>query len=107
TSQGYAPGGDDYWNGDSTSVRGKILWQPTEGTSIKLIGYYQDSRNTIGFYGRPFPGTIGGTPDSAHNNGAFVDPALMPVPAQALPKLGFYDVSLGHAQYSDARRWAS
>ncbi|MET0988463.1 MAG: TonB-dependent receptor [Steroidobacteraceae bacterium] len=107
TSQGYAPGGDDYWNGDSTSVRGKILWQPSESTSIMLIGYYQDSRSTIGFYGRPFSGTVGGTPDSAHNNGAFVDPSVMPVPAQVLPKLGFYDVSLGHAQYDDADGWGT
>ncbi|MET0168475.1 MAG: TonB-dependent receptor, partial [Vicinamibacterales bacterium] len=107
TSQGYQPGGDDFWTGEGLSLRGKVLWQPSESTSIKLIGYYQDGRNSIGLYSRPFQGTLGGTPDSAHNSGAFVDPAVMPVPSQFLPKLGFYDVSMGNAQYDKSNGWGT
>jgi iron complex outermembrane recepter protein len=102
TSQGWAPGGKDYYAGNSVSARGKILWEPADGTSVKLTGYYQDGNGSLGLYSRPFKGTVGGTPDSAHNGGAFVNPATMPIPAQVLPKKGFYDVSLGVKQSDES-----
>ncbi len=97
TSKGYQPGGEDYWKGHSFSTRGKILWEPTETTKVKLIGYYQKSWNQIGIYSRPFPGTQGGTPDGAHNGFANL-PGVFPIPSQVLPELGFYDVALGDTQ---------
>lgn len=97
TSEGYQPGGEDYWKGRSFSTRGKILWEPTDKLSIKLIGYYQNSWSQIGIYSRPFPGTVGGTPDAPHNG--FADlPGVFPNPSQVLPPLGFYDVALGDTQ---------
>jgi len=93
TSKGYLPGGDDYWKDKSLSMRGKILAELTDTTTVKLIGYYQDSTSEIGFNARALPGSIGGTPDGAHNGFADVC-GLHPCPSQALPPLGFYDVSL-------------
>lgn len=97
TSQGYQPGGEDYWKSHSFSTRGKILWEPTDALSVKLIGYYQKSWSQIGIYSRPFPGTVGGTPDGAHNGFANL-PGVFPIPSQILPTLGFYDVALGDTQ---------
>jgi iron complex outermembrane receptor protein len=97
TSKGYQPGGRDYWKGHSISLRGKILWEPTDTTSIKLIGYYQNSWSQIGIYSRPIRGTVGGTPDPAHNNAGPIPEA--PVPSQILPQLDFYDVSLAEEMY--------
>lgn len=104
TSEGYLPGGEDYWKGRSISLRGKLLWEPTTSTSVKLIGYYQSSWSQIGIYSRPFPGTVGGSPDPAHNNGAALPP-YAPSPSQVLPELGFYDVSLAEKQYDDSKGW--
>ena len=105
TSKGYQPGGHDYWKGRSLSMRGKILWEPTSTTAIKLIGYYQNSHSQIGIYSRPMRGTVGGTPDPAHNGGASlaVIPGGAPTPSQELPPLGFYDVALGEEQYDDSK----
>ncbi|MFT4054504.1 MAG: TonB-dependent receptor [Novosphingobium sp.] len=97
TSLGYQPGGEDYWKGHSFSARGKILWEPTDTTAVKLIGYYQKSWSQIGIYSRPFPGTVGGSPDPAHNGFANL-PGVFPTPSQELPELGFYDVALGDTQ---------
>lgn len=97
TSKGYRTDTkDDYWKGHSFSTRGKILWEPTDGLAIKLIGYYETSNSQIGIYSRPFPGTIGGSPDPAHNN--FAPLPTFPTPSQVLPALGFYDVALGATQ---------
>ncbi len=96
TSKGYKPGGEDYWKDWSYSARGKILWEPTDTTAVKLIGYYQKSWNQKGIYSRPFPGTVAGTPDPAHNG--FAALPTFPQPSQVLPPLGFYDVSLGATQ---------
>ncbi len=103
TSKGYQPGGDDYWKGHSVSLRGKILWEPTDTTAIKLIGYYQNSWSQIGIYSRPFPGTVGGSPDPAHNGAGAIPNA--PVPSQVLPPLDFYDVSLAEEQYDQSEGW--
>lgn len=102
TSLGYLPSNDDYWKSHSFSARGKILWEPADGLSVKLIGYYQKSWSQIGIYSRPFPGTPGGSPDPAHNG--FGNSGNFPVPAQELPPLGFYDVALGATQkmYDDS-----
>lgn len=102
TSLGFAAGGNDYWKDRSVSVRGKLLAQLTDSTTVKLISYYEDSRNEIGFYSRPFPGTVGGTPDGAHNG--FANTPNIPQPAQVMPRLGFYDVSLpeGNEQYDES-----
>ncbi|GLV28517.1 TonB-dependent receptor [Sphingobium sp. TomTYG75] len=96
TSLGYLPSNDDYWKGRSFSTRGKILWDPVDGLSVKLIGYYQNSWNQIGIYARPFPGTVGGSPDPMH--AGFGNSGNFPVPSQELPSLGFYDVALGSTQ---------
>ena len=103
TSKGYQPGGDDYWKGRSLSMRGKVLWEPTDTTSVKLIGYYQNSWSQIGIYSRPFPGTVGGSPDPAHNGAGPIPNA--PTPSQILPPLGFYDVSLAEKQYDKSEGW--
>lgn len=98
TSKGYKPGGEEYWKDRSFTARGKILAELTETTTLKLIGFYQKSRSEVGLYGRPFPGTLGGTPDGPHNGFANVC-GLHPCPSQQLPPLGFYDVSLPTGRY--------
>jgi iron complex outermembrane receptor protein len=103
TSKGYKDGGDDYWKGHSISLRGKVLWEPTDTTAVKLIGYYQSSWSQIGIYSRPFPGTVGGSPDPSHNGAGPIPEA--PVPSQVLPALGFYDVSLAEEQYDESEGW--
>lgn len=100
TSKGFQDGGADYWRSRSFSTRGKLLWTPTETTSVKLVGYYQDSFSTIGAYSRPYPGTIAGTPDGRYNNVPLLPG--MPNPPQVLPRLGFYDVHLGEGAYDDS-----
>ncbi|MGK2908245.1 MAG: TonB-dependent receptor [Sphingobium sp.] len=105
TSKGYNPGGDDYWKGKSVSARGKVLWEPTDTTAVKLIGYYQHSKSQIGIYSRPFPGTAGGSPDPAHNGAGPIPEA--PTPSQVLPTLGFYDVALGEEQYDESEGWGA
>ncbi|MDB5702400.1 MAG: TonB-dependent receptor [Sphingomonadales bacterium] len=77
------------------SMRGKILWEPTESTKIKLIGYYERAYNEQGIYGRPFPGTVGGYPDGLHNG----FPPAPGFPIGVLPKIGFYDESTAFNQY--------
>ncbi|MFC3443516.1 TonB-dependent receptor [Sphingobium rhizovicinum] len=103
TSKGYQDGGNDYWKGHSISLRGKLLWEPTDTTAVKLIGYYQNSWSQIGIYSRPFPGTVGGSPDPAHNGAGPIPEA--PVPSQVLPALDFYDVSLAEEQYDASEGW--
>jgi len=101
TSKGYLPGGLDYWKSHGISTRGKVLWEPTDTTTVKVIGYYEDTWDSTGEYARPFPGTVGGTPDPAHNGfplgpgmpGFGLPPAGGPY-SQVLPPLSFYDVSL-------------
>ncbi|HUD93320.1 TonB-dependent receptor, partial [Sphingobium sp.] len=105
TSKGYQPGGNDYWKGHSISLRGKLLWEPTDTTAVKLIGYYQNSWSQIGIYSRPFPGTVGGSPDPSHNGAGPIPEA--PVPSQVLPPLAFYDVSLAEEQYDESEGWGA
>lgn len=82
------------------SLRSKLLWEPTDTTKIKLIGYYERAYNEQGIYGRPFPGTVGGWPDGLHNAGK-------PVPGfpvgGILPTLGFYDEDTAFNQYDRSR----
>ncbi len=104
-ARGYKPGGTDYFLGDSFSARGKILAELTDTTTIKLIGYYEDSKSSIGFYSRPFNGTVGGTPDPVHSGFGPGTPGSLPAPTY-LPKLpSFYDVSLpeGKEQYTTSK----
>lgn len=100
TDLGYKDVGEDYWKGRSFSARSKLLFNLGDDIDLKLIGYYINSHSQIGIYSRPFPGTVGGSPDAAHNGFPIV-PGAMPVPSQVLPALGFYDVSLAEEQYDD------
>lgn len=100
TSKGYKDTNEDYWKGRSFSARGKLLFDLTDSIDLKLIGYYVNSKSQIGIYSRPFPGTVGGSPDAAHNGFPIV-PGAMPFPSQVLPGLGFYDVALQEEQYDD------
>ncbi|GGD80300.1 TonB-dependent receptor [Croceicoccus mobilis] len=100
TSLGYQDGGEDYWKGRHFSARGKLLFDLTDTIDLKLVGYYVNLHSQIGIYSRPFPGTVGGSPDAAHNGFPIV-PGAMPDPSQVLPQLGFYDVSLAEEQYDD------
>jgi iron complex outermembrane receptor protein len=92
-SLGYTPGGTDYWLGRSFSVRSKILAELSDDVSVKLIGYYINTRSSIGLYGRALPGTLGGSPNPLLQG--FANTPFIPSPPVVLPKLKFYDVSLG------------
>jgi iron complex outermembrane recepter protein len=50
-------GGDTYFN-DDFSVRGKILWEPTDRTKVKLLAAYSDQQ-TSGFNVQVSPGLAG------------------------------------------------
>ena len=88
--------GDPTFREHHVSLRSKLLWEPTDTTKIKLIGYYERARNEQGIYGRPFPGTVGGWPDGLHNAG-------QPVPGfpvgGILPQQKFYDENTAFNQY--------
>jgi len=81
------------------SMRSKLLWEPTESTKIKLIGYYERARNEQGIYGRPFPGTVAGYPDGLHNG----FPPVAGAPQGVQPTIGFYDESTAFNQYDRSR----
>jgi len=81
------------------SMRSKLLWQPTDTTKIKLIGYYERARNEQGIYGRPFPGTVAGYPDGLHNG----FPPVAGAPQGVQPTIGFYDESTAFNQYDRSR----
>ncbi len=81
------------------SLRGKVLWKPTESTSIKLIGYYERAYNEQGIYARPFPGTVSGYPDGLHNG----FPIVPGQPTGVQPTLGFYDTNLSFNQFDRSR----
>ena len=83
------------------SLRSKLLWEPTDSTKIKLIGYYERARNEQGIYGRPFPGTVGGYPDGLHNG--FPTVPGYPPNGGVLPTVGFYDESTAFNQYDRSR----
>ncbi|GGC27065.1 TonB-dependent receptor [Novosphingobium marinum] len=95
-SLGYSDDDEDYWKGRSFSARGKLLFDISDAIDLKLVGYYVNFRSSIGIYSRPFPGTLGGTPNPALQG--FADNPFIPTPPQALPELGFYDVPLGGGQ---------
>ena len=81
------------------STRGKILWEPTESTKIKLIGYYVRAYNEQGVYSRPFPGTVGGYPDGLHAGFPALPDQVAKGQIGVLPTLGFYDTNLNFNQY--------
>ena len=83
------------------SMRSKLLWEPTDTTKVKLIGYYERARNEQGIYGRPFPGTVGGYPDGLHNG--FPTVPGYPPNGGVLPTVGFYDESTAFNQYDRSR----
>jgi iron complex outermembrane receptor protein len=83
------------------SLRSKLLWEPTDTTKIKLIGYYERAFNEQGIYGRPFPGTVGGYPDGLHNG--FPTVPGFPPNGGVLPTVGFYDESTAFNQYDRSR----
>jgi iron complex outermembrane receptor protein len=82
--------GRNVHNGDQTDLnrfftaRSKILWKPTDSTTVKLIGYYVEQNSLQGELTTPYEGTVGGGVD---NSGTIT---LPPVP----PQPRFYDINL-------------
>ena len=93
--------GDPTFREHHVSLRSKLLWEPTDTTKVKLIGYYERARNEQGIYGRPYPGTVGGYPDGLHNG--FPTAPGFPTTGGVLPKIGFYDESTAFNQYDRSR----
>jgi iron complex outermembrane recepter protein len=75
--------GRDVYNGDPTDLnrsftaRSKILWKPTDSTTVKFIGYYAEQRSLQGELTTPYAGTVGGGVD---NSGTITVPPVPPQP---------------------------
>jgi iron complex outermembrane recepter protein len=82
--------GRDVYNGDQTDLnrsftaRSKIIWKPTDNTTVKFIGYYVGQNSLQGELTTPYAGTIGGGVD---NSGTITVPPVPPQPR-------FYDINL-------------
>ena len=85
------------------SLRSKLLWEPTESTKIKLIGYYESAYNEQGIYGRPFPGTVAGYPDGLHNGFPMLPDQAAKGQIGVQPTLGFYDTNLNFNEFDRSR----
>jgi iron complex outermembrane recepter protein len=63
--------GRNVYNGDQTDLnrsftaRSKILWKPTDYTTVKFIGYYIEQNSLQGELTTPYAGTVGGGVDSS------------------------------------------
>lgn len=93
--------GLDTYREHHVSLRGKLLLDVAEGTTIKLIGYYQKSYNEQGAYNRAFPGTRAGYPDGLHNGFPMIPG--QPSAANPQPILGFYDTNTNFNLYDRSR----
>jgi iron complex outermembrane recepter protein len=82
--------GRDVYDGDQTDLnrsfiaRSKILWKPTDETTIRIVGYYVEQNSLQGELTTPYAGTIGGGLD---NSGTITVPPVRPQPR-------FYDIDL-------------
>jgi len=82
--------GRNVLDGDKTylnyffNARSKIIWNPTESTTVKVIGYYIEQNSLQGILTTPYAGTLGGGVD---NSGTITVP-LVP------PQQRFYDINL-------------
>jgi len=82
--------GRDVYNGAPTdlnyyfSARSKVLWKPTDSTTVKFIGYYVEQNSEQGELTTPYAGTVGGGVD---NSGTITVPPVPPQPR-------FYDINL-------------
>jgi iron complex outermembrane recepter protein len=93
--------GKDAWVQDYISLRSKWVWTPSETTTVKLIGYYQDSYSEQGIYARAFEKTVAGTPNWLREAPARPNP-----PSYGNPRpyklSDFYDVSMDTTQFDDS-----
>ncbi|MGD9711031.1 MAG: TonB-dependent receptor [Thermomicrobiales bacterium] len=94
-------GGEAYTEKYAT-VRSKLIWEPTDTTRLKLVGFYAYSKGDIGITQDRHKGTYG----SSANWGAFGAPFPpgYPSPAVVLPSLadtpgGFYNNRLNFQDY--------
>jgi len=84
--------GRNVYNGAQTylnyyfNARSKIIWKPTDGTTVKFIGYYAEQNSLQGELTTPYAGTVGGGVD---NSGTTTVPPEPPQPR-------FYDINLDH-----------
>jgi iron complex outermembrane recepter protein len=82
--------GRDVYNGDQTylnrsfTARSKIMWKPTDSTTVKFIGYYVEQNSLQGILTTPYAGTVSGGVD---NSGTKTVPPEPPQPR-------FYDINL-------------
>ena len=82
--------GRDVYNGDQTylnrsfTARSKIIWKPTDSTTVKFIGYYVEQNSLQGILTTPYAGTVSGGVD---NSGTITVPPEPPQPR-------FYDINL-------------
>ncbi len=82
--------GRDVYNGDQTylnrsfTARSKIMWKPTDSTTVKFIGYYVEQNSLQGILTTPYAGTVSGGVD---NSGTITVPPEPPQPR-------FYDINL-------------
>ncbi|WP_157219203.1 TonB-dependent receptor [Flavisphingomonas formosensis] len=53
------PGKSDAYTNKSYGVRGKLLWEPTDDTTVLLSGMYAYRKSDMGFANRVVPGTKG------------------------------------------------
>lgn len=64
------------------TARSKLLWEPTSGTKVKLVGFYAKSRSDIGSVQDFYAGTYGATPGGGvltslkNDKGTFYDTRL-------------------------------
>jgi len=84
--------GRNVYNGDQTylnysfNARSKVIWKPTDSTTVKFIGYYVEQNSLQGVLTTPYAGTVGGGVD---NSGTITVPPQPPQPR-------FYDIKLDH-----------
>ena len=84
--------GRDVYNADQTyrdrsfGARSKIIWKPTDSTTVKFIGYYVEQHSLQGELTTPYAGTVGGGVDGS---------GTITVPPQP-PQPRFYDIDLNY-----------
>jgi iron complex outermembrane recepter protein len=82
--------GRDAYNGEQTyrdrsfTARTKVLWKPSDSTTVKFIGYYVEQNSLQGELDTPYVGTTAGGLDTS---GTITVPPVPPQPR-------FYDINL-------------
>lgn len=90
--------GQDVNLGWNWTVRSKLIWEPTDRTRFKLVGFYTRSRTDIGSVQDFYPGTFGLTP--APGLPGYPNPALV-IPSLKESSDTFYDTRL--SERADSR----